>query len=192
MRISGVALAVVSLAVSLGLTAGCRRKHVAPEQPAPQPVAAAPVEAPPEAAPTDPFPAAPTPSAPSASPSAPPSAPKLDYNATVDGGANTVNGHPDGPKADDMNKVLKAGLPKMESCLNASKEVEVGKAIAVEVKYKVGNDGKPTDIVVKGPVSATVQSCLSSQVGALPYPAFGGPPVEHSFPLNYQRDWKQQ
>lgn len=191
MHIPGVSVAAVSLALSLSLASGCRRKHVAPEQPAPTPVAAAPEQAapPPEAAPVDPFPNTP-PSAPSAPPT-PPSAPKLDYNATVDGGANTVNGHPDGPKADDMNKVLKAGLPKMESCLNASKELELGKAIAVEVKYKVGNDGKPTDVVVKGPVSATVQTCLSNQVGALPYPAFGGPPVEHSFPLNYQRDWKQ-
>ncbi len=190
MHIPGVSLAVVSLALSLAFASGCRRKHVAPEQPAPAPVAAAPVEAPPpEAAPVDPFPNAPSPSAPSARPT-PPGAPKLDYNATADGGT-TVNGHPDGPKADDMNKVLKAGLPKMESCLNASKELEFGKAVAVEVKYRVGNDGKPTDVVVKGPVSATVQTCLSNQVGALPYPAFGGPPVEHSFPLNYQRDWKQ-
>ncbi len=89
-----------------------------------------------------------------------------------------------------MNRVLKANLPKMESCLNASTEIEYGKPLQVNVQYKVGNDGKPTEVQIKGPVSPTVQSCLQRQVQALPYPQFGGEPVDHSFPLNYQRDWK--
>lgn len=180
-----------ALAAVAALAGGCRRKHAPIGPPAqaaqPTPVAPPSAEAPPpvENAPSPP-----------ASPSAPPPPASLDaatfHYEVVDGGAGgTVNGDPNGPKADEMNRILKAGLPKLEGCLNASTEIEYGKPLQVSVQYKVGNDGKPTDVQIKGPVSATVQSCLQSQVQALPYPAFSGAPIAHSFPINYQRDWKK-
>lgn len=179
--------------MGLATATACRRHHVAPPVSAPISTAATvdpkPIVAPEPTAP-EPVREAFAPQPPAAPP---PAGPKLTYERREepDGGiGTTVNGHPDGPKAEEMNKILQAGLPKMESCLNASTEIAAGKPIKVDVQYKVGNDGKPTEVQVRGPVSAAVQSCLVNQVSGLPYPAFGGPSVAHSFPIEYQRAWK--
>lgn len=181
MGVAGVALVA---AASLSLTlAGCRRKHVAPAVPEPPaPVAEAPVEPAPVAA--EPAVAAPPP--PSPSPSPPAARAEVTYEKVTPADGGTINGAADGPKAEEMNKILKAALPKLEACLAAEKSIELGKPLKIDVQYKVGNDGKPTDVEVKGAPGGS-QACLTQQVAAIAYPAFGGPPLQHSFPINYQR-----
>ena len=175
-------LGLLSVAALLSLTlAGCRRKHVAPAVPEPPaPVAAAPAEPAPVAA-------EPVVAAPASPPSAPAAAPaEVTYEKVTPADGGTINGAADGPKAEEMNKILKAALPKLEACLAAEKGIELGKPLKIDVQYKVGNDGKPTDVEVKGAPGAS-QACLAQQVAAIVYPAFGGPPLQHSFPINYQR-----
>lgn len=178
--------------VGVAVVPACRKRH---RQSAEDLLPGAPAEAPAAAAPAPPSasdnvaPLYYPPPAPAPAKVTPPdmAGPRLGYASRPLPDGGTVNGHPDGPQAEALNKVLQESLPRFEACLNASTEIAAGQRLQVNVKYQIGNDGKPINVAVAGPVSAKVQACITSEVSATTYPKFGGPPIDHAFPLDYQR-----
>ena len=161
--------------------AGCRKRKPHPAR-APAPVALPrPVLAPPlprQAALPAVRPAAPAPRR-----ANPPDGGGPIGSTALDGG--TVNGHPNGPRAEALNAVVSSLGPSVQSCLDGATGISAGVDVPIQVSYRIRPNGRAANVQVSAPSGA--DDCIRRAVDNLQFPKFEGDPVSGSFPYAYRR-----
>jgi hypothetical protein len=87
----------------------------------------------------------------------------------------TINGHPQGPKAEVFNAVTNNAYSRAAPCFAAH---GAGGTTIASVRMTVAPSGSVTEAVVTaGPKAEPFRKCISGVVKGLAYPAFKGPKV---------------
>lgn len=111
--------------------------------------------------------------------SAPDMAPGMD--APRPGAVASINGHPEGPKAEVFNAVVNNAFANALGCFAKATSDQT---LAFRVKMTVGNGGTVDEAtVVSGPPMKPVRDCLEGVVKRLTFPPFKGPPVTQTIPF---------
>lgn len=93
----------------------------------------------------------------------------------------TINGHPQGPRAEVFNAVVNNAF---SSALGCFAQATTDQTMAFRVRMTVGNEGVVEESrVVEGPPIPKVRSCLEGVVKRLTFPAFQGPKVTQTVPF---------
>ncbi len=119
----------------------------------------------------------------------PPPPPPPAVRATPDAGAaaNTLNGNPKGPKAEDLSGVVQAAASQLQGCLDGNADLPVG-TINVSINYQVEPSGAASGINVSAPgAPASVVDCLKGRFESLRFPPFEGAAVTGGYPMVYTR-----
>lgn len=100
--------------------------------------------------------------------------------------APTINGHPEGPKAEVFNAIINSAFPRVGRCFaNQASKLRPGRN-ALRVDLTVANDGSVKSATVSAGISnSAVRSCVRSVVKNLKFPAFKGSEVKQSVPFTY-------
>lgn len=99
-------------------------------------------------------------------------------------GPESINGHPNGPKAEVFNAVVNSAFPRVSSCFQAQMDNLKGDQPSVRVRITVANSGEVSEAsVVGGTDNASVRSCTLSALKSLRFPAFEGRPVSQVVPF---------
>ncbi|MFH2005188.1 MAG: hypothetical protein ABI333_01245 [bacterium] len=89
--------------------------------------------------------------------------------------ASTINGHPQGPKAEVFNAVTNNAYSRAAPCFAAQGG---GGTTVASVRMTVANSGAVAEVeVTAGPKAEAFRKCLQGVVKGLTYPAFKGPKV---------------
>ncbi len=119
----------------------------------------------------------------------PPPPPRPPDFAAPPAQANTMNGHPNGPKQSDFEPMQGDAQRRVQTCLDAipSGTALPGGIARLAIKYEVGNDGRPKDVAVTGDAPTDVLACGKSAVESVQFPKFEGTSVRNAFNLTYSR-----
>jgi hypothetical protein len=99
----------------------------------------------------------------------------------------TINGHPEGPKAEVFNAVMNNAYGAAARCLTGPAASGDGPS-SLQVQVEVGNSGQVTKVaVIGGSENAALRSCVTAVGKALPFPPFKGPVVVQTLPLTFFR-----
>ena len=101
--------------------------------------------------------------------------------------AGTLNGHPRGPRAADLDRVVAGLAPALRGCLDALPDREVGSRIEVQLAYQVEPAGQVSQVTVEGNAPAPARACLERTTRGAVFPAFAGAAVSGSVPYSYSR-----
>lgn len=115
-------------------------------------------------------------------------APRPRWHRKPSARADTINGHPKGPKAAAFNAVVRSAYGKANACF-AARIQALGKGpLTMQVRITVGNDGKVRLAkVVSGIKDPQVRACVLSVFRGLRFPAYEGPDVSQVVPLTVVR-----
>ncbi|MDY0000133.1 MAG: hypothetical protein RBU30_02435 [Polyangia bacterium] len=93
----------------------------------------------------------------------------------------TINGHPQGPRAEVFNAVVNNAFSSALSCFE---KASANQTLVFRVQMTVGNEGSVEEAkVVSGPELEDVRSCLVGVVKRLTFPSFQGPKVSQTIPF---------
>ncbi len=96
-------------------------------------------------------------------------------------GPKTINGHPQGPRAEVFNAVVNNAMRQASTCFAAE---PAGQTLSFRVQMTVGNSGSVDQAVVTaGPSKPKIRTCLVKVVKALTFPPFKGPKVTQTLPF---------
>jgi hypothetical protein len=98
----------------------------------------------------------------------------------------TINGHPEGPKAEVFNAVVNNAYGGAARCLASAAGTNA--SVSLQVKMVVVPSGVvETAEVVAGAEDAALRGCLVGVVKALTFPPFKGPNVTQTLPFTLVR-----
>jgi len=158
------------------------------------------VEPPPRAPVVVAAPRAPAPWPPPLIPSPPTPAPPPPELGLPDGGADggvlvvtvrtdggTVNGHPQGPRAADLEAIVRRALPTMERCVDSA-ELPANVDVSAYVRYRILPIGRTGTVEVQGNLPPASAACVKAIFDGLRFPRFEGEPIDSGLPFSLRRD----
>jgi hypothetical protein len=93
---------------------------------------------------------------------------------------------PPAPRPEQISAALAGAQQQMTNCADGA-ELPVGTHLSLKVSYSISPAGDVGGITVAGEAPETVRTCLRGVVSGLKVPAFAGPPVSLTFPIEYSR-----
>jgi hypothetical protein len=99
----------------------------------------------------------------------------------------TINGHPEGPKAEVFNAVMNNAFGAAARCLTGPAATGDGPS-ALQVQVEVGPSGQVEKAEVQGGAeNPSLRACVVGVVKGLTFPPFKGPKVVQTVPFSFYR-----
>jgi outer membrane biosynthesis protein TonB len=100
--------------------------------------------------------------------------------------AATINGHPQGPKAEVFNAVINSAFPRASRCFaRQTGRLKPGRN-TLKIQISVSREGSVESArVTSGISNEDVRSCVTRVMRSLKFPSYEGKEISQSIPLTY-------